>query len=138
VPIQIETFVNSDDVFIAWRSPKLIPDCIGFELRRKLNGKLDIMQNRVSFSSGEPDPNKPETSETSPIRRYAWTDHQPNKGDKVSYQVVPVIQTGNAAPQADENQASPFSDEVELTGQVSQSFECYFNRGLVISQFMSK
>jgi phosphatidylserine/phosphatidylglycerophosphate/cardiolipin synthase-like enzyme len=138
MPIKIEAFVNSDDVFIAWRSPQLIPDCIGFELRRKLNGKLDIMQNRVSFSSGEPDPNKPETSETSPIRRYAWTDHQPNKGDKVSYQVVPVIQSGSAAAQADESQASPFSDEMELTGQVSKSFECYFNRGLVISQFMSK
>jgi len=138
VPIQIEAFVNSDDVFVAWRSSQLIPDCIGFELRRKLNGKVDIMQNRVSFSSGEPDPNKPEASDTSPIRRYAWTDHEPNEGDKVSYQAAPVIQTGNAAPKVDETQASLFSNEVELTGQISPSFECYFNRGLVMSQFMSR
>jgi len=138
VPIKIEAFVNSDDVFVAWRSPALIPDCIGFELRRKLNGQVGLVLNRVSFSSGQPDPNQPESSDTSPIRRYAWTDHAPNAGDKVSYQVAPVIQPGNAAPKPDESQASPFSNEVELTGQVSKSFECYFNRGLVISQFMSK
>jgi phosphatidylserine/phosphatidylglycerophosphate/cardiolipin synthase-like enzyme len=137
MPIEIEAFVNSDDVFVVWRSPKLIPDCIGFELRRKLNGQVGLVNNRVSFSSGQPDPNKPESSDTSPIRRYSWTDHQPNTGDKVSYQVAPVIQTGNAAPKPDEQQASPFTDEVELTGKVSASFECYFNRGLVISQFMS-
>jgi phosphatidylserine/phosphatidylglycerophosphate/cardiolipin synthase-like enzyme len=137
MPIEIEAFANSDDVFVVWRYPKLIPDCIGFELRRKLNGQVGLVNNRVSFSSGEPDPNKPESSDASPIRRYSWCDHQPNKGDKVSYQVAPVIQTGTAAPKPDEQQASPFTDEVELTGQVSKSFECYFNRGLVISQFMS-
>ena len=135
--IQIQAFVNSDDAFVAWRSPSQIPDCIGFELRRKRNGNLETVNNRVSFSSGEPDPNKPESSATSPIRRYAWTDHEPNKGDKVSYQVVPVIQHGSDAAQPDESQASPFSEEVELTGQVSKAFECYFNRGIIMSQFMS-
>jgi len=112
VSIQIEAFANSDDVFVVWRSPSLIPDCTGFELRRKLNGTLGTVNNRVSFSGGAPDPNKPESSAVSPIRRYAWADHEPNAGDKVSYQVVPVIQKGNAAPAPDESQASPFTAEL--------------------------
>jgi phosphatidylserine/phosphatidylglycerophosphate/cardiolipin synthase-like enzyme len=136
--IQIEVFRNSDDAFVAWRSPEPIADCIGFELRRKRNGKNEIVRNRVSFSSGEPDPTKPESSTSSPLRRYTWTDHEVNSGDKVSYQVAPVIQAGDADAEVDESKASTFSDEVTLTGKVSDSFECYFNRGFVISQFMSR
>jgi len=137
--LNIEAFVNSDDVFIAWRSPKPIADCVGFELRRKRNGKLEVVRNRISFSSGEPDPTAPESSATSPLRRFTWTDHECNTGDKVSYQVVPAIEPpdgGDAV--ANEAQASKFSTELELSGEVDNTFECYFNRGLVISQFMSR
>jgi hypothetical protein len=136
--LQIEAFANSDDALVVWRSPDRIPDCIGFVLRRRRNGKEGIVRNRISFSGGEPDPTHPESSIKSPLRRYAWTDHEVNTGDKVSYQVVPVIQSGQAAPALEEGQKSPWSDEVELAGDVSQPFECYFNRGLVISQFMSR
>jgi phosphatidylserine/phosphatidylglycerophosphate/cardiolipin synthase-like enzyme len=136
--IQIEAFTNSDDGFVVWRSRQQIADCIGFELRRRRNGKNEIVRNRVSFSSGVPNPAKPESSAKSPLRRFTWTDHEVNSGDKVAYQVVPVVQTGDTDPVIDESHASPFSDEVELTGKVSDSFECYFNRGFVISQFMSR
>jgi PLD-like domain len=137
MPLNIETFVNSDDVFIAWRSPKPIDDCIGFELRRKRNGKLDVVRNRISFSGGEPDPATAESSATSPFRRFTWTDHEAKTGNKVAYQVVPVIQP-DGGEAADEAQASAFSPEIELSGEVDGTFECYFNRGLVISQFMSR
>lgn len=136
--LQIEVFANSDDAFIAWRTTAPIADCIGFELRRKRNGKLETVRNRVSFSSGEPDPTTPESSATSPIRRFAWTDHEVNTGDKVSYCAVPVIQPSGGPAATSEKLASPFSDEIELTGKLSPEFECYFNRGLVISQFMSR
>jgi phosphatidylserine/phosphatidylglycerophosphate/cardiolipin synthase-like enzyme len=136
--LTIEAFVNSDDVFIAWRASKPIADCIGFELRRKRNGKLDVVRNRISFSGGEPDPTTPESSVTSPFRRYTWTDHEANTGDKVAYQVAPVIQPEGGEAAVDEAQASDFSGEAELSGEVDKTFECYFNRGLVISQFMSR
>src|ERR1700693_4629220 len=136
--LNIETFVNSDDVFIAWRSPKPIGDYIGFELRRKRNGKLGVVRNRISFSGGEPNPTAPESSATSPFRRFTWTDHEANTGDKVAYQVVPVIQLDGGEATVGEAQASAFSPEVELSGEVDGTFECYFNRGLVISQFMSR
>jgi phosphatidylserine/phosphatidylglycerophosphate/cardiolipin synthase-like enzyme len=138
MPLTIKAFANSDDAFVAWSAPAPIADCIGFELRRRRNGKNGVVRNRVSFSGGEPDPTKPESSASSPFRRFTWTDHEVNSGDKVSYQAVPVIQAGAAAPLVDEAMASPFSETVALTGQVSEGFECYFNRGFVISQFMSR
>src|SRR5215468_2828281 len=136
--LTIEVFANSDDAFVAWRSSEAIPDCVGFELRRRRNGTEEVVRNRVSFSSGAPDPATPESSAISPLRRYTWTDHEVNSGDQVAYRVVPVIQTGSSAPSVDEAQASAFSNQVNLDGKVSNSFECYFNRGFVISQFMSR
>src|SRR5215813_2297002 len=136
--IEIQAFANSDDVLVVWRSDKLIPDCVGFELHRKRNNKDEVVANRVTFQGNNVDASKRAPSSVSPIRRYAWTDHEPNTGDKVSYHVVPVIQKANSNPQPDSQQKSHESNQVDLTGKVSDSFECYFNRGLVISQFMSR
>jgi len=136
--IQIEAFANSDDVLVAWRSDKPIADCVGFELRRTRNGAEEVVNNRITFDGENVDASKQAPSDKSPIRRYAWTDHEPNEGDQVSYLVIPVIQKGNNSPAPDELQKSPPSAQVTLSGKVSESFSCYFNRGLVISQFMAK
>lgn len=136
--LKIRAFANSDDAFIVWRSDEPIEDCIGFELRRIRNGKEEVVRNRVKFSKDGADPTMPESSTRSPIRRFTWTDHEVSAGDKVSYRVTPVIQPeGEPALVADQHR-SPLSKEVELTGKVSKTFECYFNRGLLISQFMSR
>jgi hypothetical protein len=66
VSLQIHTYSNSSDAFIVWRSDALIPDCIGFELRCIENGVPTVLNNRVSFSSGQPHPQHPESSATSP------------------------------------------------------------------------
>ena len=138
MPIQIRGVPTSDDAFVVWHSPDPINDCVGFQLvRRRNGGEPETVRNRVTFSSNGADPTHPSSSETSPIRRYAWTDHEPNAGDRVSYQVIPVIQSGESKPAPNPALASPFSDEVTLTGEAGGNIECYFNRGFVISQFMS-
>ena len=60
------------------------------------------------------------------------------QGDTVAYQAIPVIQSGAGTPMPQPALASPFSDQVMLTGSVDTNLECYFNRGFVISQFMSR
>ena len=54
--LSIRVYANSDDALIVWRSDKPIADCVGFQLRRKLNGVEDVLRNRISFSSSTPDP----------------------------------------------------------------------------------
>ena len=48
---------------------------------------MEVVRGRGSFSSGEPDPTTPESSETLPLRRYTWTDHEVNSGDKYVVEV---------------------------------------------------
>ena len=137
--IKIHVFPTSDDALVVWRSDHLIPDCVGFQLIRKRNGGApETVRNRVTFSAAGVDATHASDSSVSPIRRYAWTDHEPTQGDTVSYQVVPVIQAGTAAAAPDTAQQSPFSDAVTLSGKAADGIECYFNRGFVISQFMSR
>src|SRR5437016_402335 len=106
--IEIRAFPTSDDVLVVWRSPEPIKDCVGFQLNRKRPGHgVETVNNRVTFSAQGADPLKPALSSASPIRRYAWTDHEPNQGDEVAYQVIPVIQPDGKSAQPDANSASP-------------------------------
>lgn len=136
--LQIATFSNCNDAFIVWRSSQPIENCIGFELRRIESGKTTVVNNRVSFTSGTPDLQHPVSSALSPLRRYSWTDHGNKAGDKVAYQVVPVIVPGAGAGSPDETLKSAVSTSVTITGEVDAGFECYFNRGIILSQFMAK
>jgi phosphatidylserine/phosphatidylglycerophosphate/cardiolipin synthase-like enzyme len=137
--IAIKAFPTSDDAFVVWESTEPIADCVGFQLLRKRNGgQPETVRNRVTFSAEGADPTHPSSSDVSPLRRYAWTDHEPTQGDTVAYQVIPVIQVGNGNPAPQPALASPFSADVTLAGSAGQSVECYFNRGFVISQFMSR
>src|ERR1700722_2421578 len=136
--LQIAAFSNCNDAFIIWRSTEPIEDCIGFELLRIQNGQTTVVNNRVNFTSGAPDLQHPVSSALSPLRRYAWTDHGNKLGDKVAYQVVPVVAAGNASGSAREDLKSPVSNTVTITGEIDAGFECYFNRGIVLSQFMAR
>jgi len=135
--LQIHAYSNSNDAFIVWRSDELIPDCIGFELRCIQNGNTTVVNNRVSFSSGQPDPQRPDSSATSPLRRFTWTDHGRVAQSIVAYQVVPVVASGTSAPELREDLASPISNNVTISGAAGDGFECYFNRGMILSQFMA-
>ncbi len=97
-----------------------------------------MVNNRVSFGSGTPDLDHPVSSAISPLRRYSWTDHGNNVGDTVAYQVVPVVAPGSEAGSVREDLKSPVSNTVTITGEIDAGFECYFNRGIVLSQFMAK
>ena len=136
--LDIKVFSDCNDAFIVWRSSAPIKDCIGFELRRIANGQATVVNNRVSFTSETPDLQHPTSSAVSPLRRYTWTDHGNKAGDKVAYQVFPVIAAGTGPGSPDEALKSPVSNVVTITGVVDPpGFECYFNRGIVLSQFIA-
>jgi PLD-like domain len=135
--LKIKAFSNCSDAFVIWQSSQPIADCIGFELRRISKGKTTIVNNRVSFSSSGPELH-PTSSDKSPLRRYAWTDHGNQPGDQVAYQVVPVIAPGSSPGAPDESKKSPVSNIVTISGAVDKQFEAYFNRGIVLSQFMAQ
>jgi hypothetical protein len=129
---KVSVTTNCDDAFLAWNPGEDIPGCIGFAIERNLNGKISVLENRVGFKDGEVPLHAPSTDY--PFQRLSWTDHGVNRGDRVSYRL-----TARVGTQGDlkDGPRSAWTKEVALS-PVYGDVEAYFNRGVVLSQFMGR
>ena len=145
-----------DSAFIAWRA-SFIDQCRGFALKRKVKrvpgsavspntaGEPDargfveeIVASWVGFANGPdvaPGTRRPTTEW--PIQKYLWSDFMVNPGDEVAYRVAPMIGPADALKEADD-QASPWSPTVEIGAETEGRAACFFNRGIVASQWLAR
>jgi hypothetical protein len=139
--VEVKGYTNGDDCFLAWIEPKTT-GCRGFEIRRDLthpNGKTSsiVLDNYVGFAKDHPDVHEHRPSTTWPLQRYTWTDHGVDEGDTVAYTITPMMVTpgGGLAPNpAKAGQSGP----LHVTSAASSQEWAYFNRGVVLSQFMTR
>ena len=66
-----------------------------------------------------------------------WTDHAVDVGNQVRYRVTAMVDSGGGRPYT-EGPASPWTPWAKLTSDMGGGFFCYFNRGLVLSQFVAR
>jgi hypothetical protein len=148
MPVKLRVLVNEDDALLYWRIPRPISGCRGFAIQRRITRpghaqSEDFLLNRTGFENEKlpPDPkgqgfNKPSTEW--PFQRFSWTDHDANTGDIVQYRVIPMVR--NAAGKLEQlaSEASAFSESRTLGSIPGATFQPFFNRGFVISQFMAR
>jgi hypothetical protein len=154
--VEIIVHPGVDSAFIAWRSP-FIDNCRGFALKRKIKrapgsaaspntvAKPDaagfveeIVASWVGFADGasiESGTRKPTTEW--PIQKYLWSDFMVGPGDAVAYQVVPMIGNAKALKEA-AGGASAWSPTVEIGAETAGNASCFFNRGIVASQWLAR
>jgi phosphatidylserine/phosphatidylglycerophosphate/cardiolipin synthase-like enzyme len=146
MPVKLKVYVNEDDALLFWSIPKPIPECRGFAIQRhiKRKGKKkieeDFLVNRTGFENeGKTNGNAPGVKPSTewPFQRFSWTDHDAQTGDTVSYRVIPMIRNANGDLEQLEAQASKWSTDHTL-GITTGQFKPFFNRGFVMSQFMSR
>jgi phosphatidylserine/phosphatidylglycerophosphate/cardiolipin synthase-like enzyme len=139
--IKISVYTNSDDAFVAWAPSEFIPGCRGFLLERSRKTdsgeKIEAVENRVGFAEDKPKSGDHEPSSKWPFQRFNWTDHAVDVGNKVRYRVTAMVDNGNGRPY-DKGPASAWTPWATLTPDVGDGFSCYFNRGLVLSQFVAR
>jgi phosphatidylserine/phosphatidylglycerophosphate/cardiolipin synthase-like enzyme len=136
--MKINVFHNGDDVFIAWKPPGPIDDCRGFTLRRRRNGADQVVKTWVGFAGQKHKVGERRDSTEWPIQRFQWTDYMADPGDRVAYQVVPMVGPDKDHLSPAEDLASEWTDEITLDHQVSPHIEAYFNRGIVAAQWVSR
>ncbi|HEX7783266.1 MAG TPA: phospholipase D-like domain-containing protein [Sphingobium sp.] len=140
VKINVSVYVNSDDAFVAWAPSDFIPNCWGFQLERKRRvgnaTPIDIVENRVGFEKDTPKSGDHRPSNVWPFQRFNWTDHAVDVGSRLQYRVTAMIADTNG--NLSTGPASGWTDWVTLTPDAGQGFSCYFNRGLVLSQFFAR
>ena len=147
---KLKVYVNEDDALLFWSVPKAIDECRGFAIERQRSAKgkkqtQEFLPNRTGFANEKVSAKtvaakgtaaiKPSTEH--PFQRFSWTDHDTNTGDTVSYRVIPVIRNASGDLELLEAHASAWSPKRTL-GIVEGKFKPFFNRGFVMSQFMSR
>jgi hypothetical protein len=142
MPVSAFAIANCDDAVVFWRVTEPIPSCWGFgiERERKLEDggvRRTVLENRTGFARDEPKSGDKRPSTEWPFQRFSWADHSVNTGDRVRYRVVPMIH-GDGALQQDLDERSAWTDWLELSGDAGNGTSAFFNRGLVISQFMAR
>ncbi|MFG1229237.1 phospholipase D-like domain-containing protein [Xanthobacter wiegelii] len=154
--IELIVHPGVDSAFLAWRAP-FIDACRGFALRRKVKraagsapspnatGSVDangfveeIVASWVGFADG-PDVEEGTRRPTTewPIQKYLWSDFAVSPGDEVAYRVVPMIGP-EAAMQEAVDEASAWSAPVVIGAETEGRASCYFNRGIVASQWLAR
>ncbi|HWK96333.1 MAG TPA: phospholipase D-like domain-containing protein [Pseudolabrys sp.] len=154
--IEICVRAGSDDAFIAW-SCDFLANCRGFALRRRIKhanagavspnaesgpdaeGRyIEIVASWVGFAAGPDVPAGTRQPTTVwPIQKYLWSDFAVRSGDEVAYQVTPMVGPWNAL-QAATAEASGWSDTVVIGSRSTGKISCFFNRGIVASQWLSR
>jgi hypothetical protein len=159
ITIKLIAYLNCDDVQLFWRVTvngavdEPIPGCLGFMIERQRKqdngqwGPTEILRNRVGFIAQQPpaSPMDPENltrpSSIWPFQRYEWTDHGANSGQTVRYRVSAVRLPAAGTVGASELEPITNSDwtaEMKVSAAAGDEFEAYFNRGFVMSQFVSR
>jgi PLD-like domain len=147
---KLKVYTNEDDALLFWSIPEPIAECRGFAIaRRKKDPKgkktEEFLLNRTGFENekvtarpleGQEAVVKPSTEW--PFQRFSWTDHDANTGDTVSYRVIPVIRNTAGQLELLESHASDWSPAKTLGATTDGPFKAFFNRGFVMSQFMSR
>ena len=141
VSIKAAVYTNSDDAFVAWAPSDFISGCRGFlqERARKIGAgtKVEPVENRLGFSKDKPKSGDHRPSSEWPFQRFNWTDHAVDVGNEVRYRVTAMIDTGSGRPYK-KGAVSNWTKWAKLSADAGGGFSCFFNRGLVLSQFVAR
>jgi hypothetical protein len=138
--LTLVVYANSDDVLLRWTSDAVPEDLEGFAVERRLK-RGAATETRWLDNYAPPGPKAYQTgdqypSDLRPFRTFAWTDHYALRGDRVSYRVCPFLY-GATAPELAlaTSWTTPF-----VVGRASDdaAYQPFFNRGFIISQFVSR
>ena len=140
--IELVAYANNDDALLLWTVDELDATCLGFGVQRKLKrGKAPLETGWLdNFARPGPDPHQSglhHPSDRTPFRSFTWTDHSVQAGDNVRYRAAPVV-GGSQGPEPDLQQASDWTPALKIGGKANAKHQAFFNRGFVISQFMSR
>ena len=72
-----------------------------------------------------------------PIQKYLWSDFMVGPGDQVAYQVVPVVGQASAL-RRHTGLATAWTAPITIGAETAHRASCYFNRGIVASQWLSR
>jgi phosphatidylserine/phosphatidylglycerophosphate/cardiolipin synthase-like enzyme len=139
---EVRVICNCDDAVIFWSIDAPIANSFGFQVereRRLADGSVQRrpIDNRTGFKQDDPQSGDHKPSNVWPFQRFWWADHEVNSGDTVRYRVTPMLFDSGILVEQVSNR-SDWTPWATLSGDSGDKMSAFFNRGLVISQFMAR
>ncbi len=140
MPIQLKCRANCDDVFMVWSTGAAhfvpIANCVGFsiEVRNDATGAVEFLKNLKGFEADSPAEGESRPSDVWPFQTFTWTHHAVLVGAKVSYRVTAMVGAPGALRAGEQSDW----EQVVLSPDAGPATDVYFNRGLILSQFVSR
>ena len=136
--VTLRVYQNGDDVFLTWRIAERIPHCRGFAIFRERNARpAEPLPSFAGFETQAWERGESRPSTEWPIQKFWWTDYTVRSGDTVRYRIVPMVRSGEELQQR-KSAASRWSPRLAIDHRVTRHVACYFNRGIVASQFVQR
>ncbi|MBA3994963.1 MAG: hypothetical protein C0469_15700 [Cyanobacteria bacterium DS2.3.42] len=121
---------NNAGVMIVWLWEELIPNCLGFSIRRidKATGKKTVLNSRLVRFKGEESTATESDTDSHPIQGCKWFDGV-DEGATVQYEIVPRVgKPGNL-----KDGEAVLTNEVTLGFDYGPYVKACFNRGHLVS-----
>jgi len=135
---EIKAHWNCDHAFVVWRYDEPIDECRGFALeRRDPEGKVELANTWLGFEDEVADAETMHPSSEWPIQRFMWADLEVRSGETWSYRAVPMLGPGRPLKRATD-QATDWSEPIQISASDRHGMSAYFNRGIVASQWLAK
>jgi phosphatidylserine/phosphatidylglycerophosphate/cardiolipin synthase-like enzyme len=134
---QSVVIANNDIVYLWWRVPKKIQDCLGFSIHRVIDGVEEEkgLYATVGFDV-ENDPRKsPQTTDEWPIQCFNWKDVYAPHDTDIQYKIIPMTGTWDSL------HPDPTKTIVTQTVRRTQRYgdaKIIFNRGILATQAFAK
>ncbi|MFA5014165.1 MAG: phospholipase D-like domain-containing protein [Actinomycetota bacterium] len=154
IEIKLATYHNCDDVQLFWRAivdeqaDHSIPGCLGFMIERRRKNKngtwnpIEILRNWVGFEDQEEQTeNQSQRCNIWPFQRYDWTDHGADNRETVQYRVSALRLPAGSKLGVDIMESfadSGWTKPITMSPDCGNGVSAYFNRGFVMSQFISR
>ena len=142
MPASALALANNDVVQIVWRYDQKIAGCLGFAVFRKegaseAGGGWEPLPAWVGFKGQANTGWTARTTEVWPVQKFEWKDLTAKRGKTYSYRIVPVSGDPDSGARLTQN-----TDMALLAGPATLtptrgSFETYFNRGILSTQFLA-
>jgi phosphatidylserine/phosphatidylglycerophosphate/cardiolipin synthase-like enzyme len=134
----IRAHANCDHALVAWKPDAPIPNCLGFALYRQATGREpEIVTTFVGPKTETKIPagtSRPST--VWPIQKFMWSDYLVGPDSAVRYRVVAMC--GADFDHLKAGAASSWSNPVSIVGNPAGAIQCYFNRGVVSTQWVAR
>lgn len=138
--IQFSCHANCDDVLLLWEPAdgKPIAQCLGYavEVRDADHpDQVEALHNLKGFAQDHPQQGQTQPSTQWPLQTNCWLDHTALIAPRVQFRVTAMVGQPGRLQRGDD---SGWSQVVALSSSAGPSTNAFFNRGMIMSQFVTR